>query len=183
MRRLLTVLLALMLTVSLAACAAEPAGTTPPAGNGTVPPTQDGSETKPTAPGKAYTFTYGDLQMAVNAPAEPYITALGEPLSFTSEESCAFDGEDKTYYYGSFYLQTYPMGNQDFVYCLWLVDDTVSTEEGIYIGATQALVEKAYGAQWYNGRNAFNILTGDCNLLILLEDGVVTSIQYLAQVD
>ncbi len=183
MKKLLTVFLALMLIISLAACAEEPAGTTPSGGSETIPPTQGGTDTTPVAPGEAYTFTYGDLKMAVNALAEPYITALGEPMSFTSEESCAFDGEDKTYYYGSFYLQTYPMDQVDRVYCLWLVDDTVSTEEGIYIGSTQEQVENAYGAQWYNGSNAFNILTGDCNLLILLENGVVTSIQYIAQVN
>ena len=59
----------------------------------------------------------------------------------------------------------------------------VETEEGIYIGASQADVEKAYGAENFNGKNAFVVTSGDCTLTVILENGVVNSIQYNAVIN
>ena len=99
------------------------------------------------------------------------------------EASCAFTGLDKTYYYGGFYLQTYPMGEEDFIYAAWLVDDSSTTPEGLYIGATQAEVEAAYGTEGFNGSNAY-IMTGTTSTLtVILTDGLVSSIQYDAVVE
>ena len=87
-------------------------------------------------------------------------------------------GLDKSYGYGSFYLETYPVDGKDFVYGWWFVDDMVENEEGICIGSTQAEVEAAYGADTFNGSNAFTVKRGDGVLTILLENGVVSSVQY-----
>ena len=59
----------------------------------------------------------------------------------------------------------------------------VATEEGISIGSAQADVEKAYGAENYNGTNAFVIKKGVGSLTIILENGVVNSIQYTLILD
>ena len=90
----------------------------------------------------------------------------------------AFDGLDKSYYYGSFYLETYPQGDKDFVYGWWFADDSVATPEGIYIGSTQAQVEKAYGSDGYNGSNAYTVNKEAGMLTIILDNGAVSSIQY-----
>ena len=126
----------------------------------------------------SFTFTYKGVDIRMHAPAAPIIAALGEPMTYTEQASCAFQGLDKTYYYGSFYLDTYPVGDQDYVYRWWFVDDTVTTEEGIYIGAAQADVEKAYGADTFNGSNAYIITDEVGTLTIILEEGKVSSIQY-----
>lgn len=125
-----------------------------------------------------FSFTYKDVTMKLADPAEPILEKLGEPIKYTESASCAFDGLDKSYYYGSFYLETYPQGDKDFVYGWWFADDSVSTPEGIYIGSAQADVEKAYGAENFNGTNAFTVKEGNGTLTIILEEGVVTSIQY-----
>ena len=119
----------------------------------------------------------------MNANTADFLAQLGEPKSYTEETSCAFEGLDKTYFFGNFYLQTYPQGEEDFVYCAWLIDDSLTTDEGIYIGATQAEAEAAYGAEGYNGSNAYLLTAGDAKLTIILTDGVVSSIQYDAIVD
>ena len=111
------------------------------------------------------------------------LEALGEPKSYTEESSCAFEGLDKTYYYGSFYLSTYPMGGKDFVYVLWFADDTVTTAEGIRIGSTQAQVETAYGKDAFNGTNAFEMSKGSSKLTILITDGIVSGIRYEGIID
>ena len=99
-------------------------------------------------------------------------------MKYTESASCAFEGLDKSYYYGSFYLETYPQGEEDFVYGWWFADDTVTTPEGIYIGSSKADVDAAYGAENFNGTNSYDIKDGNGKLTIILENDVVTSSQY-----
>lgn len=172
MKKILALVLALAMT--LAACGGE---TTPE----TTAPAAQNTPATPDAASWKYTVQGVDIMMHANA--APILKALGDPVNFTEEASCAFTGLDKTYYYGGFYLQTYPMGEEDFVYSLWLVDDSSTTPEGIYIGASQAEVEAAYGTEGFNGSNAY-VMTGTTSTLtIILTDGVVSSIQYDAVVE
>ena len=166
MKKLLILLLALIMVASLAACGGE------------TPSDTKGTEPNNATPAEGFVFNYKGTKIAIHAEAAPILAALGEAKSYTESASCAFEGLDKTYYYGSFYLDTYPKGEKDYVYGFWFADDSVSTEEGIYIGATKAQVEKAYGAAAFNGSNAYNITKGDNILTIILENDVVTSIQY-----
>lgn len=150
-------------------------------GGSTNPPETVGSQSGETE--KGFAFTYKGTRITMHAPAAPILDALGEPVKYTESASCAFDGLDKSYYYGSFYLDTYPKNGEDFVYGWWFADDSVSTEEGIYIGSSQADVEKAYGTDGYNGTNAFVINRGGATLTVILEEGVVSSIQYAINLD
>lgn len=180
MKKLLCILLAAAALLSLAACASS-AGT-PQTTPGTQPPAvqPDSTESSPTSPSEEeapLAFVYQGTTIAVNAPAEPILAALGEPKSYTEETSCAFDGLDKTYFYGSFYLQTYPAEDGERVFCLWLVDDAVSTPEGIYIGSTEQQVKDAYGEDSLDGTTCV-VTRGDCKLTLILTDGAVSSIQY-----
>ena len=173
MKKIFALILALTMVFALAACGGETAPeTTAPAAN--TPGKTDPSSWK---------YTVRGVDVLMNAEAAPVLEALGEPVSFTEEASCAFTGLDKTYNYGGFFLQTYPIGEKDYIYSVWLMDDSSTTPEGIYIGATQAEVEAAYGADSFNGSNAY-ILTGTTSTLtIILTDGVVSSIQYDAVVE
>lgn len=181
MKKILIFVLAACLLLSLAGCQTgdedKPEGTTAgavsPSGSG------EGNSTDPsqgTADG--FKFTYKGVEITMHAPAEPIIDALGEPLSYTEQASCAFEGLDKTYYYGSIYIDTYPVEDHDFIYGFWFADDSVTTEEGIYIGASEAQVKAAYGEDSFNGSNAYITRKGDGVLTVILENGVVTSIQY-----
>ena len=85
---------------------------------------------------------------------------------------------DKTYYYGSFYLSTYPMDGKDYIYNLWFADDGVATGEGIRIGSTQSQVEDAYGGECFNGTSSLALTKGQSRLVILIEDGKVSSIRF-----
>lgn len=125
-----------------------------------------------------FSFTYNSTKITLGAAAAPIIDALGEPRSYTEEPSCAFEGMDKTYYYGSFYLSTYPMDGKDYVYNLWFADDGVSTDEGIRIGSTQSQVEDAYGKECFNGTTSFVLTKGQSRLVILIEEKTVSSVRY-----
>ena len=175
MKKIFALILALTMVFALAACGGETAPeTTAPVSGGTTTTQPDASSWK---------YTVQGVDILMHAEAAPVLEALGEPVSYTEEASCAFTGLDKTYYYGGFYLQTYPIGEQDYIFAAWLVDDSSTTPEGIYIGATQAEVEAAYGTDGFNGSNAY-VMTGTTSTLtIILEDGTVSSIQYDAVVE
>ena len=163
MKKLIAMLLAVAMMLCLAAC--QPTETEKP---GEIKgPVQD-----------SYSFTYKGTKIALHAPAEQVIAALGEADEYTEETSCAFDGLDKTYRYGSVYLQTYPLGGKDYIYGWWFVDDLVENDEGICIGSSLADVQAAYGTEGYNGSNAFQIKKGSGMLTIILENDIVTSVQY-----
>lgn len=106
--------------------------------------------------------------------------ALGTPKSCTEETSCAFDGLDKTYGYGSFYISTYPLDGVDHIYQIWFTEDSAATEEGIRIGDDLSEVESAYGAEHFIDANTCILTKGQTRLTILLTDGLVGSIQYEA---
>ena len=175
MKKIFALILALTMVFALAACGGETAPeTTAPASGTAAPVTPDASSWK-------YTVRGVDIQM--HADAAPVLEALGEPVSYTEEASCAFTGLDKTYNYGGFFLNTYPIGDKDYIYGVWLMDDSSTTPEGIYIGASQAEVEAAYGTEGFNGSNAY-VMTGTTSTLtVILTDGVVSSIQYDAVVE
>ena len=122
-------------------------------------------------------FTYNGTKITLGAEAAPIIDALCEPRSYTEEPSGAFDGMDKTYYYGSFYLSTYPLDGKDYVYCIWFADDSVVTNDGIRIGSTQTQVEAVYGTACFNGTNSYTEIQSSTKLTILLEENKVKSIQ------
>lgn len=125
-----------------------------------------------------FSFTYNGISITLGAEAAPIIDALGEPRSYTEEPSCAFEGMDKTYYYGSFYISTYPLAGKDYIYNLWFADDGAATDEGIRIGSTQFQVEDAYGKDCFNGTNSFVLTKGQSRLVILLGEEAVSGVRY-----
>lgn len=169
MKKLIAILLAAAMLLCFAGC--QPAQTENP-GNQTKEPVQD-----------SYSFVYNGTTIALHAPAEAIVAALGEPKKYSESTSCAFEGLDKSYGYGSFYLETYPLGDKDYVYGWYFVDDMVENAEGICIGSTKADVEAAYGAENYNGTNAFEMTKGSGKLTVILENDVVTSVQYVIITD
>ena len=174
MKKVIYLILAVFTVLCFAACG----GSETPDNNGG---NQSGSA--PVAATDGYVFNYNGTKIAMHAEAAPIIAALGEPKTYTEEASCAFTGLDKTYFYGSFYVQTYPIGEKDYIFGVWFADDSVSTDEGVYVGIAQADVEAVYGAESFNGTNAYVMTKGKSTLTVILKDGVVSSVQYDAVVE
>lgn len=171
MKKIISLILALTMVLCLTACDSDnPEVTTDP------PVSND-----PAEPG--YTITINGTEIAMHVNAADILAALGEPIRKTEEASCAFDGVDRTYFFGSFYLTTYPMGDQEHVFSLWLVDDSITTPEGAYIGMSQEEVQGIYGTEGYNGTNAYILVKGQSKLTIIVDDGYVSSIQYDAVIE
>ena len=170
MKKLIAILLTLCAIVCLAAC-----------GDGSKPAESAPSDGQTAA--ENFSVTCKNVKITMHADAAPIIAALGDPLSCTEQASCAFDGLDKTYSYGGFVVTTYPNGDKDYISGLWFADDSLTNDEGVYIGAPKADVERAYGADKQNG-SAFVIEKGKSKLTVMLGDNdAVASIQYIALFD
>ena len=96
-------------------------------------------------PAEGYSFTYQGVVISMNAEAAPIIEALGEPIDYFEAPSCAFQGLDKIYYYSGFELGTYPDSDKDYVSYVNLLDDTVSTEQGISLGQPLVMYRQFMG--------------------------------------
>lgn len=185
MRKYICLFLAMMMALTLAACGSQeaPAPTSAPA----AAPAETQApaapvETTAAPESGAPVFVYKGIEIAMDVPAQPILDQLGDPKSCTEEASCAFEGVDKTYFYGSFYLQTYPAQDGDRIQSLWIVDDTVTTPEGVYIGMNTDGVKAAYGEEVFTDNGSCVVADGYISLTILFENDAVSSIQYIAKV-
>lgn len=134
------------------------------------------------AQSKGYVFVYNGVTVSVDGNMAPVLEALGEPADYYEAASCAFEGLDKIYTYGSFVIETYPQGDKDLVSVIRLTDDAVSTPENIYIGSTRDDVTRVYGTD-YTEQGSMLVYTKDgMKLSILVENDTVTSIQYFSTV-
>lgn len=124
-----------------------------------------------------FEFSKSGVTVAMNAPAAELVEKLGS-YSYFESASCAFNGLDKQYDYGSFVLTTYPIDEVDYVNSVELKDDLVKTAEGVAIGASEEDVKAAYGEPATAGDYSYT--KGDSKLLFVVKDGKVSSIQYIA---
>lgn len=145
----------------------------------TQPGGQSSTSQAPSNSGTAsgYVFTYKGVQIYAGEDAS-VIEQIGEYKDYSESASCAFEGMDKQYFFGSFYITTGTLSGNEFIANYWFVDDTVETDEGLCIGDSQDKVEQIYGADGFNGTNAYIYDKDDCELTIIIEDGSVSSIQY-----
>lgn len=164
MKRIFAIWPAALLLLCMAGCG----------GGGETPATEDG-------PGSKYVFDYNGAEVAVNAEMAPLAAALGQPTDYFESESCAFQGLDKVYTYGSVIIRTYPEDGKDYVLSVQLRDDAVSTREGVRIGASRADVTAVYGEPAEQSDGALRYTDGGCTLTFILSDGRVTDITYTAR--
>lgn len=130
-----------------------------------------------------FKFKYNGVTVPMNVDAEPVINNLGESMDYFEAASCAFQGLDKIFYYSGFELSTYPQGEKDFISAVNLLDDTVATEEGIYLGSSMDDVIDAYGEDYSNENDFYTYTKDDSQLTFVIENDVVTAITYGAVVE
>ncbi|MBQ6670934.1 MAG: hypothetical protein IJM80_04830 [Firmicutes bacterium] len=165
MKKKMAALLALVMVLSLVLCSCGGGGESNNGGKNT------GS--------LDYYFQVKDVKVEMKADAEAVLKALGSYKSSYEAPSCAFDGMDKIYSYGAYDILTYTADGKDFISGVVLRDDTVETPEGIAIGSKLEDVKKKYNAK--EEGSSINVYSENCRLLIIFDNGVVTSIQYIAR--
>ena len=170
MKKLLKVLLALVMAVTLVACGGGESENNEKPNNNETPNTEE----------KEYTFVYNNTTVKMNEETTDILAGLGKELSYFEAPSCAFEGLDKTYTYPGFQLTTYPKGNADHVNTVTFKDDSVTTSEGVYIGGTKDSVVKAYGENYTENNGAYVYTAGKSQLEFIFTDDTIVSITYKA---
>ncbi len=132
---------------------------------------------------EGFSFDYNGTVIPMNVDAAPIVKALGEPTDYFEAASCAFQGLDKQFYYSGFELGTYPKGEKDFVSYVNLQDDTVATDQGIYLGSTLEDLLAAYGKDYTQEGTSYVYKKGGTKLVFIVEEDTVIQITYGAIVE
>lgn len=127
---------------------------------------------------KGYVFRSGDVVIEMDADAAPVLEKLGEPNSYFEAPSCAFEGVDKMYTYGSFELDTYPTGDKDFISAVIFKDDSITTPEGIGIGDSREKLTEAYGGEGTEELGMTVYRKDDMKLCFIFQEDSIASIEY-----
>lgn len=131
---------------------------------------------------KGYVFCSGDVVMEMDAEAAPVLEKLGEPNSYFEAPSCAFEGIDKMYTYGSFELDTYPTGDKDFISAVIFKDDSITTPEGVGIGDSREKLTEAYGGEGTEELGMTVYRKDNMKLCFIFQDDSIASIEYRSTV-
>lgn len=144
-------------------------------------PVQENTENKVTAEQnepKGYVFEYNGVKIGMDMEAAPIVAALGEPASYFEAPSCAFEGLDKTYSYGSFEIDTYEQNGKDYISCVYFCDDLIETTEGVALFETKADMIAAYGESYTEEHGMLVYVKDGMKLKFILEGEEITSIEY-----
>lgn len=125
-----------------------------------------------------YVFTYDGVDVKIDTDAAQYVAKFGEPSSYYETPSCAFDNLDKFYTYHGFEIDTYYSNGKDLVLNVVLLDDTVSTVEGLSIGDAQDKVATVYGEPTEKTENSATYKKDNMKLVFIFKDGAVAAIEY-----
>ena len=160
-QRILSVILAVLMLCVVTACGTEP-----------VEP----QETQ-RVPEWSLNVNGNELYVGMNMPKD-----LGEPTAYFEAASCAIQGLDKDYTYGSILVKTEDDGKTERIVGLTILDDGAATNMGATIGDSRDKVVGVHGTPSSESETALTYHAGDGVVAkFLLRDGVVTSIVYTVQ--
>lgn len=142
----------------------------------------DGGKSNTVTEPKGYVFEYNGVKIGMDMEAAPIVAALGEPASYFEAPSCAFEGLDKTYGYGSFELDTYEQNGKDYIAGIFFCDDLIETPEGVALFETKADMTKAYGDGFKEEYGMLVYEKEGMKLKFILEGDEITSIEYSSKV-
>ena len=105
-----------------------------------------------------YLFTpEKDIELFMHKEAASVLNVLGEPLTYLEAPSCAFQGTDRIYGFGSYEITTY---------------------EGIYIGCSKNDMEAAYGTEYQETSGSYIYTKDDMTLQFITEQDTIIAIRY-----
>ncbi len=191
MKKYIAMLLALVLMLSLAACGGkdtnvdEPLITRPAEAETEAPalpeepqdaPAETQAVQEPAAVTGNYTFVTDGVELVPGVPFDPSV--LPEADSVYEVPSCAIEGTDNLYNYGTFELTAFDDGKNELIYSILLTDPNITTTEGLALGDSVGKVVELYG-EGYEQQGTAMVYTGDAEQLYIIVQGeTVASIEY-----
>lgn len=131
---------------------------------------------------KGYVFEYNGVKVGMDMEAGPIIDALGKDYTYFEAPSCAFEGLDKTYGYGSFEIDTYEQDGKDYISGVFFCDDLIETPEGVALFETKADMIAAYGEGYKEEYGMLVYEKEETKLKFILDGDEITSIEYSSTV-
>ena len=123
-------------------------------------------------------ITENNVKVTPNSEAKTIIAALGEPLEYSESASCGFEDKDRTYKYNGFVIDTVTIKNVEYIYIVQIVNDMVSTPEGVSVGMTLKEIQDAYNGK-YEMRDGHVVVKFTNGLMTcFIKNGVCTNITY-----
>lgn len=130
-------------------------------------------------PAEDTVFTYNGTAVELNGDAEAILAALGEPESSSSQLSCHGEGEDKTYVYGGFTVNTYPLDGADRILEVVVFGGDIPTSRGVQVGDSVDKVTETYGDGYRSIGMYYAYEAGEGkSLQFFIENDVVQEIDY-----
>jgi len=125
-----------------------------------------------------YSFVYNNVTLTPNAKSEELIEKIGEEYQYFETNSCAYLGKDKVYTFANFVITTYPSDDGDFISCIEITSDAVSTSEGIYIGDKMEKVISVYGNDYKDSGSSITYTSGKTSISFIPDGDNVDTILY-----
>ena len=123
-----------------------------------------------------YTFDASGVELIPGDPFDPDVLPKAE--SVYEVPSCAIEGTDNLYNYGTFELTAFDDGEKELIYSILLTDPNITTTEGLALGDDVQKMVELYGEGYTQQGNAY-VYTGDAELLyIIAQNDKVASIEY-----
>lgn len=182
MKKLIAMLLCVLMLLSLAACGAEEEsnadlvitrGTEAAEETDAV---EEGTEADQTVSDGPFVFVYEGVKLMPGQAFDDSI--LPEAESVTVVPSCALEGTDNLYNYGSFELTAMDDGYGEDIYSIYFIDPNLTTPEGLALADDESKIVELYGEDYEQDGSSYVYTRESTMLVIITQDGVVTSIEY-----
>lgn len=176
MKKLLVMLLALAMLLTLAACdgATHPLDTTAPTQTDPAADTQP--ETTAPAAEEGFCFT---LEGVALVPGTDYdASVLPEPASVYQVPSCAIEGTDNVYSFNAVEVTAFFDGTTEIIYAIAILDPNVCTDEGLYLGDSVDRALELYGEDYQENGTAMVYTKGQTKLTLIVQNGYVVDIEF-----
>ena len=173
--------LALTSAVSLAGCGSNGSSSSKDASSSSAAASSKVEESSSAAAISAedVKFTYNGATVELNSELDPAIEALGDYLDVSSELSCHGKGEDMTYTYDGFVVNSYPRDGKDYVMEIVVSNAGIPTSKGIEVGSSASDVVAAYGSGYKEVGVYYAYDAGDKkSLQFYIENDAVKEIDY-----
>ncbi|MBR0081418.1 MAG: hypothetical protein IJP98_01615 [Clostridia bacterium] len=122
-------------------------------------------------------FTSKGYSFGIYDPTSEIFAHLTANNSF-AEQSCAFDGEDVYYFFSGFEIMANVIDGEERVTAINIVDDTVMTPDGLYIGMPEADLCEALHCE-IDDSGLYLAKDGTALRTVTVTDGTVRAISYL----
>lgn len=130
-----------------------------------------------------YFFVTGGVTIGVDMDMDELVSKLAEAKSVFEAPSCAGEGVDYVYSFGSFEIETYPAADgKNRIGYIVLKDDTTATAEGIDLSMTKEDVIHTYGEDYEEYGEGIIYEKAGTKLTFIFDGEVIKSIQYVSAV-